>query len=138
MFSESGMKLGMVSFWGWPRPSNWKSNTFTKTSLQPLMREVLSISKLHSSTTILNFLLRYITLSYVIWLKNGRFSKFDQNIWIWPTAGWERNHPRPNIKKTIPAKVRPVSNTYEWGKFMKKFWGYVSQHPWEIFALKVC
>ena len=36
------------------------------------------------------------------------------------TAGWERNHPRPNIKKTIPAKVRPVSNTYIWGKFMKK------------------
>ena len=27
--------------------------------------------------------LRYITLSYVIWLKNGRLSKFDENIGIW-------------------------------------------------------
>ena len=29
------------------------------------------------------FLLRYITLSYVIWLKNGRLSNIDKNIEIW-------------------------------------------------------
>ena len=34
------------------------------------------------------FLLRYITHSYVIWLKNGRLSKFDENIgiWIWSVS----------------------------------------------------
>ena len=33
--------------------------------------------------SIQGFLLRYKTLSYVIWLKNGRLSKFDKNIGIW-------------------------------------------------------
>ena len=53
------------------------------------------------------------------------------------TVGSDRNQPRSYIKKTVPAKVRPVSNTYGWGEFMKKFWGYVSQDPWEILALEV-
>ena len=35
------------------------------------------------STSIQGFLLRYITLSYVIWLKNGWLSKFGKNIGIW-------------------------------------------------------
>ena len=42
-----------------------------------------SILKLLSSTSIQGFLLRYITFSYVIWLKNDRLSEFDENIWIW-------------------------------------------------------
>ena len=33
-------------------------------------------------TSIQGFLLRYTTLSCVIWLKNGRLSKFDENIGI--------------------------------------------------------
>ena len=37
---ESGKKLGVASSWEWPRPSNWKSNTFTKTRLEPLMIEL--------------------------------------------------------------------------------------------------
>ena len=53
------------------------------------------------------------------------------------TVGSDRNQPRSYIKKTIPAKVRPVSNTYGWGEFMKNFWGYVSQDPWKILALEV-
>ena len=44
------------------------------------MIELLSILKLLSSTSIQSFLFRYITLSYVIRLKNGRLSKFDKNI----------------------------------------------------------
>ena len=47
------------------------------------MIEVLSILKLLSSTTIQGFLLRYVTFSYVICLKNDRLSKFDENIGIW-------------------------------------------------------
>ena len=31
---------------------------------------------------VLHFLMRYVTVSYVIWLKNGRLSKFDENIEI--------------------------------------------------------
>ena len=31
---------------------------------------------------VLDFLLRFVTVSYVIWLKNGRLSKFDENIGI--------------------------------------------------------
>ena len=81
-FFESGKKLGVASSWEWPRPSNWKSNTFTKTHLEPLMIELLSILKLLSSTTIQGFLLRYSTLSYVIWPKNSRLSKFDETIGI--------------------------------------------------------
>ena len=34
-------------------------------------------------TSIQGFLLRYTTLSYVIWLRNGRLCKFDENIGIW-------------------------------------------------------
>ena len=81
---ESGKKLGVASSWEWPRPSNWKSNTFTKTRLEPPMIELPLILKLISSTTIQGFLLRYITLSYIIWLKKCRLSKFDENIGIWP------------------------------------------------------
>jgi len=82
-FYESGTKLGMASSCGWPHPSNWKSKTFTKTRLEPPMIELLSILELLLFTTIRGFLLRYITLSYVIWLKNGKLSKFDENIGIW-------------------------------------------------------
>ena len=46
------------------------------------MIEVLSILRLLSSTFIQGFLLRYITLSYYICLKNVRLSKFDENIGI--------------------------------------------------------
>ena len=34
-------------------------------------------------TSIHEFLWSYITLSYIIWLKNSRLSKFDKNIGIW-------------------------------------------------------
>ena len=41
--------------------------------------------KMYSQTcnSIQGFLLRYVTLPYVIWLKNGRLSKFDENIGLW-------------------------------------------------------
>ena len=38
-----------------------------------------------------------------------------------------QNHPKSYIKKTIPTKVRPFSNTYIWVKNMVKFWGHVSR-----------
>ena len=55
---------------------------YPKTHLEPPIIEILPTSKLLSSTSIQDFLLRYTTLKYVIWLKNGRLSKFDKNIGI--------------------------------------------------------
>ena len=46
------------------------------------MIDLLSIKKLYSFTSIQDFLLRYITLSYVNWLKNGRSSNFDEKLGI--------------------------------------------------------
>ena len=60
---DSLKKLGVASSWGWSCSLNWKSITFTKTSLEPSMIEILPVSKLFSFTTIHSFLLRYITLS---------------------------------------------------------------------------
>ena len=42
-----------------------------------LMTEILPISKLHSFATIQSFLLRYLTLSLVKWVRNGETSKFE-------------------------------------------------------------
>ena len=47
---ESGKKLGMALSWGWPRPLNWKSTTFTKTRLEPLMADFLPVSNLLSNS----------------------------------------------------------------------------------------
>ena len=46
---ESAKKLGVASSWGWPRPLNWKSTTFTRTRLEPFMTEILPVSKLLSN-----------------------------------------------------------------------------------------
>ena len=46
---ESGKILGVASFWGWPRPLNWKSTTFTKTRVEPVMIEILPVSNLLSN-----------------------------------------------------------------------------------------
>ena len=46
------------------------------------MVELLSILKILLSTTVQGFLLKYITLSYIIWFKNCRLSDFDENIGI--------------------------------------------------------
>ena len=46
---ESGKILGVASFWGWPRPLNWKSTTFTKTHVEPVMIEILPVSNLLSN-----------------------------------------------------------------------------------------
>ena len=48
---ESAKKLGVASSWGWPRPLNWKSTTFTRTHLEPFMTEILPVSKLLSIGT---------------------------------------------------------------------------------------
>ena len=79
---ESGKKLGVAPFWWWPCPPDWKSTNVIKTHLEPLLIDLLPISKLLSFTTVQGFLLRYINLSYAICLKNGRLSKFDENIGI--------------------------------------------------------
>ena len=60
---DSLKKLGVAPSWGWSCSFNYKSNTFTKTCLEPSMTEILPISKLFSFTTIHSFLLGYITLS---------------------------------------------------------------------------
>ena len=44
-----------------------------------------------------------------------------------PHNRFRQNHPKSYIKKTIPTKVRPFSNTYIWVKNMVKFWGHVSR-----------
>ena len=75
---ESGKKLGIVSSWGWPRPTYWKSTTFTKTCLEPSMTALPPISKLVSCTTIQGFLKTYITLSSMNWLRNDKSSKFNE------------------------------------------------------------
>ena len=46
---ESGNKLGVAPFWGWPHPPYCKSDNFTKTRLEPSMAEILSVSKLLSN-----------------------------------------------------------------------------------------
>ena len=46
---ESGKILGVASFWGWLRPLNWKSTTFTKTRVEPVMIEILPVSRLISN-----------------------------------------------------------------------------------------
>ena len=50
---------------------------------------------------------------------------------------FRQNQPKPNIKKTIPAKVRPFFNTYKWFKIMVNFLGHVSRDPKKILARKV-
>ena len=48
------------------------------------MIEILPISKLHSFATIQRYLWRYLTLSYVNWLRNGELSKFEvQSKYVW-------------------------------------------------------
>ena len=59
------------------RPPNLKSTTFTKTHLEPLMTEILSVSVLLSTGTIQGFLLRYKTFSYLNWPENGEPSMFE-------------------------------------------------------------
>ena len=49
-----------------------------------LMTGIFPMSKLHSFATIHSFLLRYITLSQVYWLRNGESSNFkvqNKNVW---------------------------------------------------------
>ena len=46
------------------------------------MNKLLPISKLYSFTPIQGFLLRYITFSYINWLKNGKSSNLDEKIGI--------------------------------------------------------
>ena len=54
-----------------------------------------------------------------------------------PHSRFRQNQPKPNIKKTIPAKVRPFFNTYKWFKIMVNFLGHVSRDPKKILARKV-
>ena len=75
---ESGKKLGVAPSWRWPHPLDWKSNNFTKIGLEPSMTSLTPISKLISCTTIQGFLKRYITLSWINWLRNGDSSKFNE------------------------------------------------------------
>ena len=49
---ESGKKFGVASPWGWPHPLNWKSTTFTKTCVEPLMTEILQVSNILSIGTL--------------------------------------------------------------------------------------
>ena len=66
----------MASSWGWPSPSNWKSTTFTKTRLEPVRIEILPVSILLSNGGYKGILLRYITISYLNWPRNGEPSDF--------------------------------------------------------------
>ena len=59
---ESGKKLGVAPFWWWPCPPDWKSTNVIKTHLEPLMIDLLPISKLLSFTIIRGSLRRYETL----------------------------------------------------------------------------
>ena len=52
------------------------------------------------------------------------------------TVGSAKIHPKPKIEKTPPAEIEPFFNTYRWVELMVKFWGGVSQAPFEILALK--
>ena len=74
---KSGRKLGVASSWGWPRPLNWKSTTFTRTRVEPLMTEILPVSNILSIDRLWGFLLRYINISYLYWPRNGEPSKFE-------------------------------------------------------------
>ena len=75
---ESGMKLDVAPSWGWPHTPDWKSSNFTKIGLESSMTSLTPISKLISCTTIQGFLKRYITLSWVNWLRNSKSSKFNE------------------------------------------------------------
>ena len=82
---ESRKKLHMASFWGWPHSSNWKSNTFTKTCLEPLMTDLLPILK-----TV--FIYPYSRLSFKVYQLAQKWQaiKFWRENWnitdktIWP------------------------------------------------------
>ena len=91
---ESGMKLGVVPSWGWPRPPDWNSNNSTKTHLEPLSAGLVPVSKLISFITIQGFLLKYISSSYVNFLLYGDmirwqlsncnlFYRKNANVWKW-------------------------------------------------------
>ena len=67
----------MAPSWARPGPKNWKSTTFTRTRLEPLMTKVLPVSVLLSNNMLLGFLLRYRTLSYLNWPGNGKPLKFE-------------------------------------------------------------
>ena len=64
------------SYW-WPHPPDWKRTNIIKTHLEPLMIDLLPISKLLSFTTIQRFL-KNIILSWVNWLRNGESSNFNE------------------------------------------------------------
>ena len=49
---ELGKKMGLASSWGWPRPLNWKSTTFTRTHMEPLMIEIYPVSNIFSINTL--------------------------------------------------------------------------------------
>ena len=50
---------------------------FTKTHLEPSMINLIPFSKLILGATFQGYQKRYITLSYLIWLKNGGSSNFE-------------------------------------------------------------
>ena len=83
-FFEWGKKLGITPSLGWPQTPDGKSNNFTKTHPESSITGLPPISKLISCTTIQGFLKRYITLSWVNWLRNGESSKFKEEKKVQP------------------------------------------------------
>ena len=74
---ESSMKLGVAWPWAWPHPLKWKSTSSAKTNLEPFTAKICSVSKLLSDTGWYGSLLRYRTLSYLNWHRNGKPLKFE-------------------------------------------------------------
>ena len=70
-----------ISSWGWPHPLNWKSITFTRTCLEPLMTEIHPVSKLLSIGMLYCFYLRYITFSKDV--SSLKYEEFFNQIWIY-------------------------------------------------------
>ena len=96
-FFEWGKKLGITPSLGWPQTPDGKSNNFTKTHPESSITGLAPISKLISCTTIQGFLKRYITFSWVNWLRTGEPLKFNEKkvpplllklIWSLPWQVW--------------------------------------------------
>ena len=64
---KSKIKLGVASFWGLPRPLNWKSNVFRKTDLAPFLWKIFPFLFLIYFTTTQGFQKRY-----KVWVKKMR------------------------------------------------------------------
>ena len=75
--AKTAIELVEIQRIWWKNLSYCKLTTLTKTFLEPSMTELTPISKMTSFSTIQSFLMRYMAIFYVSWLRNGKSSKLE-------------------------------------------------------------